>query len=157
MNLHTGLTLTLLVGLPLMLLAIGVLAHAYLLARRPRLDPTDRALEALVTDSGEDLIAELRDSVQDIKSQLARQRGTLERLLADPGGGELSAAAPPATAPLPATAAAGYAPPAVAATDLRHVVAQLVAEGLSDRAIARRLHIGVEEVRIARARAGGGA
>ena len=156
MNLHTGLTLTLLVGLPLMLLAIGVLAHAYLLARRPRLDPTDLALEALVTDSSEDLIAELRNSVQDIKSQLARQRGTLERLLANPTGEQLSAPPPPAATPLPATAAR-YAPGAGAATDLRHVVADLVAEGLSDRAIARRLHIGVEEVRVARARAGGGA
>ena len=156
MNLHTGLTLTLLVGLPLMLLAIGVLAHAFLLARRPGLDPTDLALEALVKDSGEDLIAELRNSVQDIKAQLARQRGTLERLLADPTGEELPAAAQPAAAPLPATAG-GYTPGAGAAPDLRHVVAQLVAEGLSDRAIARRLHVGVEEVRVARARAGGGA
>ena len=156
MNLHTGLTLTLLVGLPLMLLAIGVLAHAYLLARRPRLDPTDLALEALVTDSGDDLIAELRNSVQDIKSQLARQRGTLERLLADPTGEELTAAPSPAIAPLP-VAATGYAPGPGAATDLRHVVSRLVAEGLSDRAIARRLHVGVEEVRVARTRAGGGA
>ena len=94
--------------------------------------------------------------MQDIKTQLARQRGTLERLLADPGGEELSAAAPPVTAPVRATAA-GYAPAAAAAPDLRHVVAQLVAEGLSDRAIARRLHVGVEEVRVARTRAGGGA
>jgi len=156
MNLHTGLTLTLLVGLPLMLLAIGVLAHAYLLARRPRLDPTDLALEALVTDSGEELIAELRNSVQDIKAQLARQRGTLEQLLANPTDEEASTAPTQATAPLPATAA-GYAPAAGAATDLRHVVAQLVAEGLSDRTIARRLLVGVEEVRVARARAGGGA
>ena len=39
MNLHTGLTLTLLVGLPLMLLAIGVLAHAYLLAVAPTSTP----------------------------------------------------------------------------------------------------------------------
>ena len=37
---------------------------------------------------------------------------------------------------------------------LSSAVAELVAEGLSDRAIARQLHIGLEEVRMARVRVG---
>ena len=39
--------------------------------------------------------------------------------------------------------------------ELRATVSQLVAEGLSDRAIARRMRIGLEEVRLARLRQGG--
>ena len=35
-------------------------------------------------------------------------------------------------------------------SDIRSQIAELADEGLSDRAIARELHIGLEEVRIAR-------
>jgi DNA-binding NarL/FixJ family response regulator len=38
--------------------------------------------------------------------------------------------------------------------DLRGSVTRLAAEGLSDRAIARQLHVGLEEVRMTRARTG---
>lgn len=41
-----------------------------------------------------------------------------------------------------------------AGTSLAHAVAGLLDEGLSDRAIARQLHIGLEEVRMARMRNG---
>ena len=55
---------------------------------------------------------------------------------------------PAETQPLIASVEA--APVAVASQELHSMVARLVAEGLSDRAIARRLTIGMEEVRLAR-------
>src|SRR5690606_30127013 len=72
----------------------------------------------------------------------------------------------PALYPEPPMAAGAYVPnPRLATTSmstgasmtggsLTSVVADLLADGLSDRAIARQLHIGLEEVRMARMRVG---
>ena len=162
MNLDTSLPALLLVGLPLSFIAAGLLLNAYLIVRRARIDPTDAALEALARESEGELLIELQRSVEDIRGQLTRQRTTLTGLLSDaaryssPAPALASPPAPASTAaiaaPPIAPAAAGPSPPA---GELRAAVGQLVAEGLSDRAIARRLRIGLEEVRLARMGQGG--
>ena len=185
------------IGGPLTLLAIGVLAHAVLLARRPAstgLEGVDDVLEALAAEPVEDLFNELHQEIDDLRTQLAGQRSTLEQLLSEgtrqaraavapqPASRAAAApvsamprdvrpsAAPPARSPerqpvvLGARAAYTTQPAAMeaprgfegppAAGGLRTAVSQLAAEGLSDRAIARRLHVGLEEVRVARLRSG---
>ena len=52
------------------------------------------------------------------------------------------------TAPGYAAQAPAAPDPALAGGDLPHAVQRLTAEGLSDRAIARRLRIGLEAVRL---------
>ena len=153
MTLYTGLALTLLLGVPLMLLAVGVIANAVLLMGRRDADPTDVELEALATQSAGELVVHLQQSVEEMRGQLARQRSTLESLLFDVDRSTR------ATASSAAAARSSAAAPAIGAvpdstTDLPRVVDRLVSEGLSDRTIARRLRIGVEEVRLARARIG---
>lgn len=154
----------LLIVIPLSLVAGGLLLSAYLAVRRSRVDPMDRALEALATESMDELLLELQRSVEELKIQLTRQRATLAGLLSDDAG------YPPVTQLLdatdagvessspgtPAAAMAEIDPRAVASSDvdLRSAVDRLVAEGLSDRAVARRLRIGLEEVRLARQRRG---
>ena len=148
----------LLIGIPLLLLAAGLLLNAYLLVRRPQIDPTDLALEAMATESMDGLLLELQRSVEELKGQLAGQRATLAGLLSDastyappvaafesrsPPGGDLAAAAPD----VPEVVARAVEP---STGDPRSAVQRLVAEGLSDRAIARRLRIGLEEVRLSR-------
>jgi hypothetical protein len=151
-TLSTALALTLLIGLPLMLLSLGVLAHAYVLATRaaaaPALDPTDRALRSMATASMDDLILELQRSIEDLKGQMAGQRRSLEGLLARPVPAAATAAV--GSAPAAVTAAAGNVPPARVPSQLDLDINELIAEGLSDRAIARRLRVGLEEVRMAR-------
>ena len=196
MTLTSDLVLALAIGGPLTLLAVGVFAHAVLLARRPRLvglEGVDGVLEALAAEPVEDLLAELHQEIDELRTQLAGQRSTLEHLLSEGTRQARAAVAPPPAArptaspvttvpraaretePAPALAtsarqmvvggrarvsqpAAIEAPqafvPAPAAGGLRAAVSQLAAEGLSDRAIARRLHVGLEEVRVARLRGG---
>lgn len=144
MSLNIDTSMLPLIGVPVLLLALGLLLNAYLLARRQRVNPADRALDALATESVDELVIELARSVEEIKGQLQHQREAL--------GGLLSETARAATgAPAPVAASAVAATPG---GDLRLAVDQLVAEGLSDRSIARRLRIGLEEVRMARGRPG---
>lgn len=152
MSLNLDTSMLPLIGVPVLLLALGLLLNAYLLARRQRVDPADRALEALATESVDELVIELARSVEDIKGQLEHQREALGSLLS-----ETARAAAGTPAPVAAPVAVPVAVPDMASTpggDLRHAVDQLVAEGLSDRSIARRLRIGLEEVRMARGRPG---
>jgi len=188
------------IGGPLTLLAIGVLAHAVLLARRPAmtaLEDVDEVLEALAAEPVEDLLIELHQEIDELRSQLAGQRSTLEQLLSEGTRQARAATAPepasrpttPRVAPMTRDARAATSAPALAtnarpmvlgarsartapsaqsaaaeashafdtppaAGGIRAAVSQLAAEGLSDRAIARRLHVGLEEVRVARLRAG---
>jgi len=164
-TLTTALALTLLVGLPLVLLAAGVLWQAYLLATRPTepaTDPTDAALRAMATASVDDLLLEIQRAIDELQGQVSSQRRTIEGLLNAPSLAPMPAAvekaapAPPAAPPAPPTAAAtpvAHARPATperVPTSLHLQLDQLLAEGLSDRAIARRLQVGLEEVRMAR-------
>lgn len=178
------------IGVPLLLLAVGVLYHAYVLGRQQPADVDDlgATVEALATESTDALLIDLRDAVEHMQTQLARQRESLAGLLSDDGRGPRSPLSP-AMAAAPAMSAAPAAMPrtAMPMTDrdpepeaplaagsfihntrmgpsaqaplarggsLTSAVAELVTEGLSDRAIARQLHIGLEEVRMARMRVG---
>lgn len=161
MSLQTAFGAVLLIGLPLMLLAIGVLAHAYYIARPRNAARTDRMIEDLIAESMDQLIAELRATSARVEgataapmpqltmapvpsAQLAHQSAHTFSAL---DSGMLPAA--PSRAALPARAAlqSGATLPPM---NLSVAVAQLLAEGLSDRSIARRLSVGIEEVRAAR-------
>ena len=158
--------LILLIGVPLLLVAGGLLLNAYLVVRRPNVETADMALEALATESMNELLLELQHAIEEINGQLARQRTTLTGLLTETGayaqpagamppGGETLASRPlqsPEPPPSPPGIETRVAPPPPA--DIRGTVDQLVAEGLSDRSVARHLRIGVEEVRLARVRSG---
>lgn len=166
MSVNPSAILVLLFGIPLLLVAGGLLLNAYLVVRRPNVEPADMALEALATESMDELLLELQHAIEEINGQLARQRVTLSGLLteagayAQPAGGMPqrgeTLASRPVQPPVPSLSPPDIdtrvAPPPPA--DLRGAVDQLVAEGLSDRSIARRLRIGVEEVRLARLRSG---
>jgi hypothetical protein len=89
-------------------------------------------------------LIELQRTVGELQDQLAGQRDALTALLS-----EREQAAPvtrryPAAAAYPAASAREDLAP-----DMHTTVADLLAEGLSERTIARRLHIGLEEVRLA--------
>jgi hypothetical protein len=148
-TLQLALAVTLLLGLPLMLLAIGVLAHAYLLAR-PRGGAVTQAMPPALVE------AMVADSVDQLLAQLRATPATLEQLPAPAWASPALAAAPRSTAAPPSML---RTPLSVATSpsgaNLVQAVAQLVSEGLSDRSIARRLSVGIEEVRVARAPQGG--
>ncbi len=145
------------IGVPLMLLALGVLYHAHLLANQQSSD-LDAYVEQLVTDPDE-VLQGLQRSIQQVRGDLTRQRAALRQMMSDPQR-------VPAMAPEPAMATGAPAMPVAVpepvptttelpldrtSGELRSAVSELAAEGLSDRAIARRLRIGLEEVRLARA------
>ncbi len=74
-----------------------------------------------------------------------QQRSSLEMLLSAP-------ARTPAVAGMPLGRAAGEYIHGESAASTSAQIARLIDEGLSDRAIARELRIGLEEVKIARSR-----
>ncbi len=150
----TVLLLSLAIGVPLMLLALGVLYHGYLLSQQTRRDPLDVRVEALATESSDELIASLQDAVLQLQGQMSRQRESLASLLSDQrnafaleGAGDDR---PMAAGEQVESLESRHAPD----SSLRARVLALTEDGLSDRAIARELHIGLEEVRIARLRGG---
>jgi hypothetical protein len=150
-TLQLALGVTLLVGLPVLLLAIGVLAHARMLARQRTPGPGDELVETMVAEAVEQLLVQLRGSGFDgIRPASAAMANTPPRMMTS------MAATPPRAG---VTASRPPVPPAALATvpsgaNLVYAVSQLVAEGLSDRSIARRLSVGVDEVRVARAARG---
>ena len=150
------------VGAPILLLALGVLYHAYVLANQPA--APDQLMEHVASaaiEPAEELVAELQDAMHEIRGQLGSQRRALSNLLsAAPQAQQATQApalAPAAGAPMPVSSSPGMTDdvaPGAPTESLTGVVGRLVAEGLSDRAIARRIRIGLEEVRIARTRIG---
>ncbi|MFA7296553.1 MAG: hypothetical protein WC211_05115 [Dehalococcoidia bacterium] len=176
MSTSTVLLLGLTVGLPCTLLALAIVYHARAAAARMPAadegwDPTaeDAAYDfapfeapaspapfampafdvapepvptfepiARIEEPAPELI-ELRQTVADLQQQLAGQRLAVAGLLS-----ERERAAEPVRIPAPVF----EAPEALAATDLGGAVRRLAAEGLSERSIARRLHVGLEEVRL---------
>jgi DNA-binding NarL/FixJ family response regulator len=161
----TALLLSISIGLPILLLALGVFYHARVIARPATIiDTLGAQVETMaVTDHTEELLAELQNSMHAIRQQLSQQRQSLSGMLSNdaprPRGipameASLRATAPAATA----TTVAGRMIEAQQnidpGTELRVSVTRLVSEGLSDRAIARQLRIGLEEVRMARTRTG---
>ncbi len=159
----TPLLLSLSIGLPVLLLAIGVFYHARVIAQQPAVDALSAHVAELATsDHTDELLAELQHSMHAIRQQLAQQRESLSGMLSDEAAPRARTGAPAdrarrASAAASPRAAAPTANPLLGidpTVELRSAVARLVAEGLSDRAIARQLHIGLEEVRMARTRTG---
>lgn len=151
----TLLLLVLLSGLPM--LALG-LAAGYLLTRPRAVEAAGQREAAPAPDAG--LVRELQRSILDINDQLGRQREQLVRIAenrARPERTRREVAEPPAAIrvpplpPLDEPAPSSTAQPSRASEGVggrREAVQRLVAEGLSDRAIARQLRIGLEEVRL---------
>ena len=150
------LLLSLAIGVPLMLLALGVLYHGYLLSQQTQRDPLEAHVESLATESTEALLTSLQRSVDQLQGQMARQRDSLAGLLSDQRAAmTFVTAAPTARADDRPMAAGEHVSAAAPSTsDLRSRVLALTEDGLSDRAIARELNVGLEEVRIARLRGG---
>ncbi|MDO9444010.1 MAG: hypothetical protein Q7K37_01745 [Dehalococcoidia bacterium] len=153
------LLLSLAIGVPLMLLALGVLYHGYLLSQQTQRDPLEAHVESLATESTEALLTSLQRSVDQLQGQMARQRDSLAGLLSDQRAAMTFVTAAPTPRaddrPMAAGEHVSAATPAISSTsDLRSRVLALTEDGLSDRAIARELNVGLEEVRIARLRGG---
>lgn len=177
MSESTALLLAATVGLPCALLALAVVYHARVVGRMPaayegwdediddleyvdeapaafRLPPLSDSLSPAVPVMRLDpAIADLQANVREMQTQLARQRETLTGLLSEQQRtAALRASAPRATTTRPA-AAHGPAPVSdeeitLEVPGIGTAVRNLSAEGLSDRAIARRLRVGLEEVRM---------
>lgn len=149
--------ITLGVGVPLMMLALGVLYHAYLAARQP-VDLLEQHVDALATESTEELLLALQEAVEQMQQQLSHQREALAGMLSDRR--PMLASVPSTERPMAAGDFVAQSRPQPEAqpagmpqlVGMRGRITQLVEEGLSDRAIARELRIGLEEVRIARMR-----
>lgn len=177
------LLLSIAIGGPVLLLALAVLYHAALIARQradldvalaeaglsndmlaqmsvtpmPTVSRTSRDAEedrdlltehvsSLVTRSADALALRLEEAMAQMQDQLAHQRSSLETLLSEP--------ARMATASVPMGRAAGEYIRNDVPPSMSNQIARLIDEGLSDRAIARELRIGLEEVKIARSRGG---
>ena len=160
------LLLSIAIGVPLMLLALGVLYHAHLLASQQPSD-LDAHVEQLAVHPDE-VLRGLQQSMQQVRADLTRQRAALRQVMSDaerqPAGTmpapAMVSGAPVMPAPVPAPApvpepvlTVPELPLDRTSGELRGAVRELAAEGLSDRSIARRLRIGLEEVRLARVNA----
>ena len=160
MSESTALLLAVTVGLPCALLALAVIHHARVIGRMPSADegwdpeeadelPATFSLPPMKMSAEPDpAMVDLQRTMSELQGQLARQRETLTALLSD----QQRAAAVRTAAPVPARSSVAplhlNAASPVAITDLGSAVRDLSAEGLSERAIARRLHVGLEEVRL---------
>ena len=159
MSESTALLLAVTVGLPCALLALAVIHHARVIGRMPAADegwdpdeadelPTFSLPPMTMPAAPDPAMVDLQRAMSELQGQLARQRETLTALLSD----QQRAAAVRTAAPVPARAPAAplhlNAEPPVETADLGIAVRNLSAEGLSERAIARRLHVGLEEVRL---------
>jgi hypothetical protein len=154
------LLVSLAIGVPLMLLALGVLYHAYLYSGQTVTDPLGEHVDSLATESAEDLLMTLQDAVDEMQAQLAHQRDALAGMLSEPRPAFATVAPLVVDEDRPMAAGEFVGQSAdllrdaasTAGGDLRSRITRLAADGLSDRAIARELHIGLEEVRIVRMR-----
>ncbi|TAK77562.1 MAG: hypothetical protein EPO16_05290 [Dehalococcoidia bacterium] len=169
------------VGGPVLLLALAVLYHGALLsrqhadlesvlagaglstvmmtqatarggaaaAREPDLerDLLSEHVSSLVTRSADALAERLEQTMAELHEQLTQQRSSLELLLSEPSR-------TPAAAGMALGRAAGEYVSGESAASVSTQIERLLDEGLSDRAIARELRVGLEEVKIARTRRG---
>ena len=172
--------LSLTLGIPVTLVAIALLANAYVAWRGASRARAGASLAAAAgspapgtaSEAAEaELVAELSAAIDDLRQQLAGQREALggmlsggvpvqERVTAAPLAGFAAGAAGAGAASYASVARtiAGRNDAAVGGlapqSELALAIDQLAREGLSDRAIARELRVGLEEVRIARERSG---
>lgn len=157
------LLLSIAIGVPLMLLALGVLYHAHLLANQQSSD-LDAHVEQLAVNPDE-VLRGLQHSMQQVRGDLTRQRAALRQMMSEAArepapelamasGAPVMPIAEPTPTPTPMPEPVSMVPALPldrTSGELRSAVSELAAEGLSDRSIARRLRIGLEEVRLARA------
>ncbi len=143
MTLQAALAEVLLVGLPVLVLGVGALACAYYIIRPRTLAKADRLIEELVAESLEQLIAQLREVQPPPTARAASMAPAMAT--ATPSDSIPSHAFEPA---IPAVTTTAF--PFLQGPGLSMAVHQLFGEGLSDRSIARRLGVGIEEVRAAR-------
>jgi hypothetical protein len=156
MSTQTILLLGLTVGLPCTLLAMAIIYHGRVTSQMPAADDgwdyeDEAALEedpafsvpVPLRSEPDPAVIELQQVVGELQGQLARQRAALTELLSDREPPPLQRPRPPAEPLRPAAQDASPQP-----NELHLRVEELVAEGLSERAIARRLRIGLEEVRL---------
>jgi len=164
----TPLLIALLAGPPLVLLALAIAYAANVLARRP-VTPFTAAAMTQTRDPGTHHIEDLQHTVIALQRQLAAQHDSITALLSERSEADASLPPGPAsrqsrsangmavagkTAAVPTGALVNPARPALNDADaLRRRVRDLLAEGLSDRSIARELRVGVEEVRLLTGRA----
>lgn len=154
------LLLGLTVGLPCTLLALAIAYHARAAGRMPTADegwdpdaedaygaapvfsvPMPEPQPAADSPAEPDpVLLQLQEMVADLQQQLSGQRSAIVGLLSER---ERAAEAARSAARPTALHTAG-----TPGGDLRGNVRQLLAEGLSERSIARRLRIGLEEVRL---------
>ena len=158
MTATSTLIISLSIGIPIALLAIAIAyrtradikaANAWQAAELEQDSEGDAAVDTLLVD--------LQTTVEEMRQQLTRQRDALTGLLSEQATQAAAIEAPAAIA-APSLEAVGEAAPAqpvptsiapvVSKADIHSKVLELSAEGLSDRAIARRLRVGVEEVRM---------
>ncbi len=158
MSESTALLLAVTVGLPCALLALAVIHHARVIGRMPTADegwaeydeekelPVAFSLPAATPTAltPDPAMADLQRTVSELQGQLARQREALTSMLSD----QQRAAATRAAAPVAAPRATAELETAAGVADLGAAIRDLTAEGLSERAIARRLGVGLEEVRL---------
>lgn len=177
----TPLLIALLAGPPLALLALAIAYAAQVMAHRPALTthaPSSAESEPPARDVK--LIEHLQHSVIDLQRQLVAQRDALTELLSERREEHVSPAprhtqpiAEPVTADTrasqrrrtPTRSAVPRASVAGAATLTNNVgdpgsreqrVRQLLAEGMPERAVARELRIGIEEVQLLATPSGAG-
>lgn len=151
------LLLSIAIGVPLMLLALGVLYHAHLLANQQSSD-LDAHVEQLAVNPDE-VLRGLQHSMQQVRGDLTRQRAALRQMMSEAAREPMPVLEPALVSGAPVMPSPIQEPVPVVAElpldrtsgELRSAVSELAAEGLSDRSIARRLRIGLEEVRLARA------
>ncbi|RJQ12011.1 MAG: hypothetical protein C4558_02530 [Dehalococcoidia bacterium] len=110
-------------------------------------DLLNEHVSSLVTRSADALAERLEQAMAQMQEQLTQQRTSLEMLLSEPPRTL-------ATAGASLGRAAGEHIHAESALSMSDQIARLIDDGLSDRAIARELRVGLEEVKIARSRGG---
>lgn len=110
-------------------------------------DLLNEHVSSLVTRSADALAERLEQAMAQMQEQLAQQRSSLEMLLSEPPRAPLMAGASLGRA-------AGEHVHTESALSVSDQITRLIGDGLSDRAIARELRIGLEEVKIARSRGG---
>lgn len=110
-------------------------------------DLLNEHVSSLVTRSADALAERLERAMAQMQEQLAQQRSSLEMLLSEPPR-------TPVTVGAGLGRAAGEHIHSESAPSMSDQIARLIDDGLSDRAIARELRVGLEEVKIARSRGG---
>jgi hypothetical protein len=165
---NEALILAVLFGVPIFALSLAIAYHAYLYRERelrgkPRTTRPEHEAAAQLAASapmpsagtGGETVTELKRTVDELQDQLHRQRDTLYGMLSETAQRQAREGA--AARHAAASGQPDFEDLGAPEGDLVLAVQRLLSEGFSDRAIARRLRVGLEEVRLLAQRASGGA